>query len=213
MEDRFNIIAGWVLFAGIIALGLSSISAHYYSADKPHRPHHMGYEIDGVETEGGGEEAVPLATLLAEADAAKGKAVYAKCGSCHTIEAGGADGIGPNLNGIMGGAVAGKGGFPYSSALKEMGGSWTWEAMDDWLKSPKGMVSGTKMTFAGLGKPEDRAALMLYLNEQGSSLALPEAPPPAEEPAAEEGEAEDGEAADADGEAPTEAEAGEAAAH
>ena len=160
MEDRFNTIAGWALFAGIVGLGLSSVSSHYFSADKPHRPHTMGFEIEGVEAEGGAEEGPPLATLLATADVAKGEAVFAKCVSCHTINAGGANGIGPNLHAAMGAAI-GKHvpGFAYSEALKSHGGNWTWENMDAWLKSPKAFASGTKMTFAGLGKAEDRAAL------------------------------------------------------
>ena len=52
MDDRFNTAAGWVLFSGIVALGLSSVSAKYFSADKPHRPHEMGYPIEGVVEEG-----------------------------------------------------------------------------------------------------------------------------------------------------------------
>ena len=54
MDDRFNTAAGWVLFSGIVALGLSSVSAKYFMADKPHRPHEMGYPIEGVEEEGAG---------------------------------------------------------------------------------------------------------------------------------------------------------------
>lgn len=201
MDDRFNTIAGWVLFSGIVALGLNSISSHYFSADKPHRPHELGYEIEGVEAGGGDEEAVPLATLLAEANPARGETIFAKCISCHTIDAGGANGIGPNIHGVMGSPVGGHApGFAYSSALKELGGTWTWEQMDAWLKSPKGLVSGTKMTFAGLGKPEDRAAMMVYLNSQGPGIPLP--PPP--EPAAEEEASEEGDAAGAEGEAPAE---------
>ncbi len=177
MEDRFNTIAGWALFAGIVGLGLTSISSHYFSADKPHRPHHLGYEIEGVEAEGGAEEGPPLATLLATADVAKGEAIFAKCTSCHTINAGGANGIGPNLHGVLGETIAtGRGGFAFSEALKSHGGSWTWENMDAWIKSPKAFANGTKMTFAGLGKAEDRAALLLYLNSQGSNLPLPAAP-------------------------------------
>ena len=212
MEDRFNTIAGWALFAGIVGLGLNTVSSHYFSADKPHRPHHMGYEIEGVEAEGGGDEGPALATLLAEADAAKGEAIFAKCVSCHTINAGGANGIGPNLQGVMGESIAtGRGGFAFSDALKSHGGEWTWENMDAWLKSPKAFANGTKMTFAGLGKAEDRAALMLYLNSQGSNLPLPAAPAPEAAPA--EGDAA---AAEAGAEAPAEGAAapaeGEAAA-
>lgn len=185
MEDRFNTIAGWALFAGIVGLGLTSISSHYFSADKPHRPHHMGYEIEGVEAEGGEDSGPPLATLLATADVAKGEAIFAKCTSCHTINAGGAAGIGPNLHGVFGTVIGTHApGFAYSEALKSHGGNWTWENMDAWLKSPKAFANGTKMTFAGLGKAEDRAALLLYINSQGSNLPLPAAPA-AEAPAAE----------------------------
>jgi cytochrome c len=210
MEDRFNTIAGWALFAGIVGLGLNSVSSHYFSADKPHRPHHMGYEIEGVEAEGGAEEGPPLATLLASADVAKGEAIFAKCTSCHTINAGGAAGIGPNLHGVMGKTIGTHAaGFAYSDALKSHGGNWTWENMDAWLKSPKAFANGTKMTFAGLGKAEDRAALLLYLNSQGSNLPLPAAPA-ADAAAPAEGEA----AAAAGTEAPAEgaAPAGAAAA-
>lgn len=196
MEDRFNTIAGWALFAGIVGLGLNSISSHYFSADKPHRPHHMGYEIEGVEAEGGEASGPPLATLLAQADVAKGEAIFAKCTSCHTINAGGAAGIGPNLHGTMGKAISSvAAGFAYSDALKSHGGNWTWENMDAWLKSPKAFANGTKMTFAGLGKAEDRAALMLYLNSQGSNLPLPAAP--AADAAPAEGEATPAAGADA----------------
>jgi cytochrome c len=204
MEDRFNTIAGWALFAGIVGLGLTSISSHYFSADKPHRPHHMGYEIEGVEAEGG-EEGPPLATLLASADIAKGEATFAKCTSCHTINAGGTAGIGPNLHGVMGTAIGSHApGFAYSDALKSHGGNWTWENMDAWLKSPKAFANGTKMTFAGLGKAEDRAALLLYLNSQGSSLPLPAAPAADAAPA-------EGEAAAAEGEQPVAAPGADAA--
>ena len=78
----------------------------------------------------------------------------------------------------MGAAIAGKPGYAYSDALKSKGGTWTWEAMSEWLKSPKSFANGTKMTFAGLGDPQERANLMAWLNSQGSSLALPAAPAP-----------------------------------
>jgi cytochrome c len=185
MDDRFNTIAGWTLFGGIVALGLSSVSSKYYEADKPHRPHKMGYEIEGVVSSEGGDEAVPIETLLAAADPAKGEAVFAKCKSCHTIDAGGANGIGPNLHGVMGEPIGtGHAGFAFSDALKSHGGKWDWTNMDAWLHNPKKFAPGTKMTFAGLGKPEDRANLLAYLNTQGSNLPLPAAAPAAETAAA-----------------------------
>ena len=178
MDDRTNTIAGWTLFAGIVALGLSSISGHYFRANKPHRPEKMGYEIEGVEAEGGGAAAEkPIADLLATADPAKGEAIFAKCTSCHTINAGGANGIGPNLYGTMGEGIGqGKGGFAFSDPLKAVGGTWDFDKMNAWLTSPRKFAPGTKMTFAGLSKAEDRANVMVYLNQQGSNIPLPAAP-------------------------------------
>ncbi|GLT01051.1 hypothetical protein GCM10007897_24420 [Sphingobium jiangsuense] len=175
MDDRFNTFAGWALFAGIIALGGGIVSAKLFHTE---RPEAMGYAIEGVEAEGegGGDSGPSLNTLLASADVAQGEKVFAKCAACHTINAGGANGIGPNLHGVMGEAVAtGHGGFAFSDALKSKGGSWDFATMDAWLKSPREFAPGTKMTFAGLSKPADRANLIAYLNAQGSNLPLPAA--------------------------------------
>ena len=182
MTDRFNTIAGWTLGAGIVALGLSIVSGMYFEGDKPHRPHEMGFPIEGVVEEGAADEGPALATLLATGDPAKGEAVFAKCTACHTANQGGAAGIGPNLYGVLGQPI-GKhaAGFAYSSDLAGHGGDWSYENMDAWLKSPKAFASGTKMTFAGLGSAEDRANVILFLRENGGGPALPE--PPAEEPA------------------------------
>lgn len=211
MDDRFNTIAGWALFAGIVGLGLSIVSSQYFKADKHERPETMGYAIEGVAEEGEGSKEVPFANLLAAADVAKGEAVFAKCKSCHTINEGGANGIGPNLHGVVGEAIGkGVGGFAFSDALKSVGGEWTFDKLDQWLKSPKAFAPGTKMTFAGLSKPQDRADLVAYLNTQGSNLPLPE--PVVEEEAPAEGDAataegEDAEAAAPEGEATAEGEA------
>lgn len=176
MDDRFNTIAGWTLFAGIVALGFSSVSAKFFEANKNHRPEKMGFEIEGVvSSEGGGEQAVPIENLLATADVAKGEATFAKCKSCHTIDAGGANGIGPNLHGVVGKPIGGHAGFAFSDAVKGHGGNWDWTNLDAWLHNPKKFAPGTKMTFAGLGKAEDRANLIAYMNSQGSNLPLPAA--------------------------------------
>jgi cytochrome c len=174
MDDRSNTIAGWVLAAGIAALGFSIVSGMYFQDEAPEKP---GFAIQGVEAgDAGGIPAVPLATLLASADAVKGEAVFKKCTACHTIAQGGANGIGPNLWAAMGKPHGHVPGFPYSDALKSVPGNWDWEGMDKWLANPKKYAPGTKMTFAGLGNPEERANLLIYLNSQGSNLPLPAAP-------------------------------------
>lgn len=175
MDDRFNTIAGWVLGAGIVLLGATLITGEIFKAE---RPDPMGYPIEGVETEGeGGEAEQPVAALLQTADASLGEAVFRKCAACHTIEQGGANTLGPNLWGTMGAPLGHVAGFNYSDALKGLGGNWDWERMDDWLASPRTFAPGTKMTFAGLGDPQDRADLMLYMNQQsGNPLPIPPAP-------------------------------------
>ncbi|VWX60059.1 c-type cytochrome [Sphingorhabdus sp. 109] len=192
-----NTIAGWVLAGGIAALGFSILSGKYFHAGKHERPEVMGYVIEGVETSGGADAGPSIEALLQTADAAAGEKVFAKCAACHTINQGGANGVGPNLWDTMGKPHGHVAGFAYSDALKSIPGNWDWTAMDAWLTSPRKYANGTKMTFAGLGKAEDRANLMVYLNAQGSNIPLPP-PPAAEEPAAEEAEAEAGAEAEAE---------------
>ena len=178
MDDRFNTIAGWVLGAGIVALGAAIVTGEMFKSERPEK---LGYPIEGVVEEGAGAKDAeqPIAFYLASADPAQGEQVFKKCAACHTATQGGPNGLGPNLWGTMGAPLGHVAGFAYSDALKSKGGTWTWEAMSDWLKSPKNFVPGTKMTFAGLSKPEDRANLMAWLNQNGSNLPLP--PPPSAE--------------------------------
>lgn len=191
--DLFNTAAGWVLFAAGLGLGLSILADKFYHGSGPERPEQLGYVIEGVVDESGGAaevsiaealNAMPVADLIAA-----GEKSYSKCQSCHTIDAGGANGIGPNLAGVMGGPVAAKGGFAYSGELKALGGNWDWDKMDAWLKNPKALVAGTKMSFAGLSKVEERAAIAAYLNSKGTNLPLPAAPVPTEAPEAENADA------------------------
>lgn len=179
MEDRSNTIAGWALFSGIVALGLGSLSAHYFLADKQERPEKQGYAIEGVVSSAAGGAAAEegIEARLAKGDSAKGAATFKKCQSCHTATQGGANGIGPNLYAVAGDAVAaGRGGFAFSDDLKKHGGKWDFATLDIWLKNPKGMAAGTKMTFAGLSDGQERANVILYLNSLGSNLPLPAVP-------------------------------------
>lgn len=178
MKDRFNTTAGWILFAGIIALGASIVTSGIFHEERPEK---MGYPIEGVELEGeaGAAEAEkPIAFYLASADPAKGEQVFKKCAACHTVDQGGANGVGPNLWGVIGDSIAhGRGGFPFSDALKKIGGTWTFDNMSPWLHSPKTFAPGTKMTFAGLSNPQDRADVIAFLNQKSNSpLPMPAAP-------------------------------------
>jgi len=184
MDDRFNTIAGWALAGGIAALGLSIVSGMVFHSERPEK---MGYAIEGVEApgEGGAAAVEPIAVRLAQADVAKGADVFKQCTACHTINQGGASGIGPNLYASVGKPHGHVPGFAYSDALKSVPGNWTFEALDAWLTSPRKYAPGTKMTFAGIANPQDRANLIAYLNSQGSNLPLPEAPAEAAAPETE----------------------------
>jgi cytochrome c len=115
---------------------------------------------------GGGEEGaaaedVDVAALVSAADAAKGETVFKKCAACHKLD--GANAVGPHLDGVVGRPVAAVEGFSYSDAMVAHGGEWTPEELFAFLANPKKDVPGTKMAFAGLPKPEDRANVIAYL--------------------------------------------------
>ena len=118
------------------------------------------------------EETKPAATHDASSEpaiaptAAMGEQVFKRCVACHTIDKGGANGIGPNLHGVVGRAVASHPGFSYSGAMKAKGGVWDKPALDIYLEAPMKALPGTRMAFAGVIDPADREALILYLDEQ-----------------------------------------------
>ena len=95
-----------------------------------------------------------------------GEQIFKRCVACHTIDKGGPNGIGPNLHGIVGAAVASKPDFSYSSAMQAKGGVWDAAALDIYLEAPMKSVPGTRMAFAGLIDAADRKALILYLEAQ-----------------------------------------------
>lgn len=119
--------------------------------------------------------AVSIAEILALADVARGDKVFRKCAACHVADDATSHGVGPALWGIVGRDVASLDGFSYSGALADLGGTWDWELLDAFLTNPRDSVPGTKMSFAGLKKPADRGAVMLWLNQKSDTpLALPE---------------------------------------
>ena len=98
-------------------------------------------------------------------DAADGEKIFKRlCGVCHVAEAGSTKRmVGPNLWGIVGRQAGTVEGFKYSEANKTSGIVWSAETLDPYLESPRKVVPGTTMAFAGIRKPEERAALIAYL--------------------------------------------------
>jgi len=112
---------------------------------------------------------VDLGTLLAAADAGKGRQTAQVCTSCHSFDQGGQDRTGPNLWGVVGRNVASRKTFTYSSASAAQTGSWTYERLDHYLTNPAKAVPGNKMGFAGLRKAEDRANVIAFLGTLSAS--------------------------------------------
>lgn len=169
MNMEFNKIFAALLVAGILAYFGSFVSNFVI------HPKHLeenAFKVEVAETSGAPgaaapAEAEPVDDLLATADATQGEKVAKVCAACHTFDSGGANKVGPNLAGIMGAKHAHKGDFAYSDAMKAKNGEiWTVDAMNKFLWSPKKSIPGTKMTFAGIKKPEDRAALIKWLELQ-----------------------------------------------
>lgn len=113
-----------------------------------------------------------IAGLLAVADPENGAKVARKCIACHSIDSGGRNKVGPNLWGMVGAAKASKKGFTYSAAMAGLGGEWGYEELDAFLAKPKDFAPGTKMSFAGIKDPADRADLLAFLR------SLNDDPPP-----------------------------------
>lgn len=98
--------------------------------------------------------------------AAMGEQIFKRCAACHTIDKDGRNGIGPNLHGVVGRALASHPNFSYSPALKTKGGIWDEAALDAWLENPLKDIPGSRMSFAGIPDKADRDALFLYLKSQ-----------------------------------------------
>lgn len=181
MNAYSNMAMGALLSTVFVLMSVSIASEGLFHSKAPEKP---GFAIVAEEAPAAGGEAaapaaVPIAQLLAKADATAGAAVFKKCQACHSGEKGGPNKVGPDLWGIVNRPIAGHEGFSYSAALKDFskGGSvvWDFEHLNHFLAGPKAYVAGTAMGFAGVKKDDERANLIAYLR----SLADTPAPLPA----------------------------------
>ena len=188
-SHEWNKIAGGVLGTILFVLVVRLVAGAIFEQEPPAKP---GYIVPGVVEETASTSAAPVAeampdwgTVLPTADVAKGQDISHKCEQCHNLNKGGAIKIGPPLYGVVGRPRASIAGFDYSAAMKAKGGSWTFDELFKFLKSPQAYIEGTKMTFAGLSSPQDRINLIAYLRTNSDSpVAIPAPNPKAAAPAA-----------------------------
>lgn len=107
-------------------------------------------------------------TSIAKAGTRAGARLYLQCRSCHTLEASGANGVGPNLHGVAGAKAGTKPGYQYSPALAQSGIIWTAENLDAFLAKPNSLIPGTKMALSGVASAEARQELIAHLQENQS---------------------------------------------
>ena len=223
---ELNKIMGAVLGTLLFVMGAGFVAEAIYHPIEGRGP---GYALPEPEVaEGGAAPAdaapqVPLGVLLASADATKGAAAVKKCAGCHNFGEGEGNKQGPHLYGVVGRPEGSISDFSYSDALmahNAAGDIWTYENLNAFLTKPADYAPGTKMTFAGVRSPEERADILAYLQtlnaepvpfpaaEEAAPAAAPAdgaATAPAEGDAAAQAEAPAGGAAPAEGATPEEA--------
>ncbi len=184
---EMNKIAAAIVLAGIVAMVAGLGSEVLYRGGLEHGKHgeeKRGYSIAGVEEAHAADGTSPAAApaqpvdikpFLAKADVAAGKDQLKKCTSCHTFDKGGKNGVGPNQWGLLGSHFGHKEDFAYSAAIQgKKDKSWNFQELSNFLLAPQQDVPGTKMAFAGVKNPQDRANLIAYLNTLSDNpLPLP----------------------------------------
>ena len=164
-----------VVLAIILILGINKITDSIFYVEKPEQ---SAYQVESVNNVAGttASEASSVSSgsqnimaLFASVSTDDGKKVFKKCAACHSISKGGANKIGPALWGVIGRNAGAVSDYKYSKALSAHGKSWSFEEMNGFLIKPKEWIKGTKMSFAGLKSAKDRAAVILYMNENSDS--------------------------------------------
>jgi cytochrome c len=168
----FNTVAGCVLASALFAMVLGKVSnalVHPHKLEKPA----IAVSDEAPQTAvaaAPAQELPPIGPKLAGANVDAGKAIFQKqCFTCHTVDKGGPNKVGPNLWGVVGRKKGSHEGFSYSSGMQAKGGDWTYEDIDHMIFKPTAFIKGTKMAFAGLPKEQERADVIAFLRTMSDS--------------------------------------------
>ena len=164
-----------ILLALILILGINKIADTIYYVNKPEK---SAYQVASITTAASntnseassqGESTQDIMALFASTSSTDGKKIFKKCAACHSISEGGKNKIGPALWGVLGRPAGSVTDYKYSKAMAAYGKNWSFEEMNGFLIKPKDWIKGTKMNFPGLRSAKDRAAVILYMNENTNS--------------------------------------------
>jgi len=161
-----------IVFAVILIIGINKIADSIYYVEKPEK---SAYQVESVTTIASttsaetSSETGNIMALFASTSAAEGAKVFKKCAACHSIAEGGKNKIGPALWGVLGRQAGSLPDYKYSKAMAAYGKKWSFEEMNGFLIKPKDWIKGTKMSYAGLKSEKERAAVILYMNENTNS--------------------------------------------
>ena len=164
-----------IVLAIILVFGINKMADVIYHVEKPEK---SAYQVASVtntaSTATAGTNSENLETgnimaLFASTSASDGAKVFKKCSACHSITQGGGNKIGPALWGVLGRKSGSVSDYKYSKAMIAHGKPWSLEEMNGFLTKPKDWIKGTKMSYAGLKSAKERAAVILYMNENTNS--------------------------------------------
>ena len=164
-----------IVLAVILILGINKITDAIFYVEKPEKSAYQVAEITtaastvATETVSENSESGNIIALFASTSASDGAKVFKKCAACHSITRGGGNKIGPALWGVLGRQAGSISDYKYSKGMVAHGKTWSFEEMNGFLIKPKDWVKGTKMSFPGLKNAKDRAAVILYMNENTDS--------------------------------------------
>jgi len=164
-----------IVLAVILVLGINKITDAIFYVEKPEKSAYQVASITTVvsttaaEANSENSESTSIIALFASTSSADGAKIFKKCAACHSIAQDGGNKIGPALWNVLGRQAGSVSNYKYSKAMTAHGKVWSFEEMNGFLIKPKNWIKGTKMSFAGLKNAKDRAAVILYMNENTDS--------------------------------------------
>ena len=164
-----------IVFAIILVVGINKIADVIFYVEKPEKSAYQVASVTTVASTASAEsssETGNIMAVFASTSAAEGAKVFKKCAACHSIAEGGKNKIGPALWGVLGRQAGSLPDYKYSKAMATHGKKWSFEEMNGFLIKPKDWIKGTKMSYAGLKSEKERAAVILYMN-QNTNNPLP----------------------------------------